>query len=191
MVLVALMVNGCPSSLALVLVVPSGGGFSGASEVPSCAGAVRTMHKCPKEAASRNRDDGRANGGAAAGHPVRSSNKASMGRRARLIVASRASSERYEVLWSRLLRGQSRQQSRCSFGTRAASLVYRRSGSRLIASHATMKVIVALALPAAALKPVPVTMSAQQGRRNFVIGGARAVQHSRLQEARGDNQHQN
>ena len=53
-----------------------------------------------------------------------------------------------------------------------------------------MKVLVALALPAAALKPVPVTMSAQQGRRNFVIGGARAVQHSRLQKARGDNQHQ-
>ena len=53
MVFVALMVDGCPSSLALVLVVPSGGGFSGASEVPSCAGAVRTMHKCPKEAASR------------------------------------------------------------------------------------------------------------------------------------------
>ncbi len=49
-----------------------------------------------------------------------------------------------------------------------------------------MKVVIALALaPAAALKPVPVTMSAQQGRRNFVIGGARAVQHSRLQEARG------
>ena len=54
-----------------------------------------------------------------------------------------------------------------------------------------MKVLVALALPAAALKPVPVTMSAQQGRRNFVIGGARAVLHSRLQEDRGDNQHEN
>ena len=55
-----------------------------------------------------------------------------------------------------------------------------------------MKVVIALALaPAAALKPVPVTMSAQQGRRNFVIGGARAVQQSFLQEDRGDNQHQN
>jgi len=50
-----------------------------------------------------------------------------------------------------------------------------------------MKVVLALALGAEALKPVPVTMSAQQGRRNFVIGGARAVQHSRRQEGRGDS----
>ena len=54
-------------------------------------------------------------------------------------------------------------------------------------SAKAMKVVIALALPAAALKPVPVTMSAQQGRRNFVIGGARAVQHSRRQEGRGDS----
>ena len=54
-------------------------------------------------------------------------------------------------------------------------------------SAKAMKVVLALALGAAALKPVPVTMSAQQGRRNFVIGGARAVQHSRRREDRGDS----
>ena len=37
-----------------------------------------------------------------------------------------------------------------------------------------MKVVVALALPAAALRPVPVTMSAAQNRR-FFIGGASAA----------------
>ena len=44
---------GLPQLLSLGVGVPSGGGFRGAFEVPSCAGAVRTMHKCPKEAASR------------------------------------------------------------------------------------------------------------------------------------------
>ena len=73
------------------------------------------------------------------------------------------------------------------------NLQHTRAVARAVDSCSTkaMKVVIALALPAAALKPVPVTMSAQQGRRNFVIGGARAVQHSRLQEARGDNQHEN
>ena len=73
------------------------------------------------------------------------------------------------------------------------NLQHTRAVARAVDSCSTkaMKVVIALALPAAALKPVPVTMSAQQGRRNFVIGGARAVQHSRLQEDRGDNQHQN
>ena len=38
-----------------------------------------------------------------------------------------------------------------------------------------MKVVVALALPAAALRPVQVTMSAAQNRRAFVIGGTAAA----------------
>ena len=54
---------------------------------------------------------------------------------------------------------------------RALALHLRASlGSRL----AAMKVVVALALPAAALRPVPVTMSAAQNRR-FFIGGASAA----------------
>ena len=57
------------------------------------------------------------------------------------------------------------------------NLQHTRAVARAVDSCSTkaMKVVIALALPAAALKPVPVTMSAQQGRRNFVIGGARAV----------------
>ena len=38
-----------------------------------------------------------------------------------------------------------------------------------------MKLVVALALPAAALRPVKVTMSAAQNRRAFVIGGTAAA----------------
>ena len=38
-----------------------------------------------------------------------------------------------------------------------------------------MKLVVALALPAAALRPVQVTMSAAQNRRAFVIGGTAAA----------------
>ena len=54
---------------------------------------------------------------------------------------------------------------------RALALHLRASlGSRL----AAMKVVVALALPAAALRPAPVTMSAAQNRR-FFIGGASAA----------------
>merc|ERR1712167_42332 len=44
-------------------------------------------------------------------------------------------------------------------------------GSRRLA----MKLVVALALPAAALRPVKVTMSAAQNRRAFVIGGTAAA----------------
>ena len=44
-------------------------------------------------------------------------------------------------------------------------------GSRRLA----MKLVVALALPAAALRPVQVTMSAAQNRRAFVIGGTAAA----------------
>ena len=52
---------------------------------------------------------------------------------------------------------------------RLGSISERRS-----ARIAAMKVVVALALPAAALRPVPVTMSAAQNRR-FFIGGASAA----------------
>ena len=42
-------------------------------------------------------------------------------------------------------------------------------------SRSAMKLVVALALPAAALRPVQVTMSAAQNRRAFVIGGTAAA----------------
>ena len=41
--------------------------------------------------------------------------------------------------------------------------------------RSAMKLVVALALPAAALRPVQVTMSAAQNRRAFVIGGTAAA----------------
>ena len=112
--------------------------------------------------------------------------KASLGGRARVVVVSRVLSERYVGLSRCLARG-SRPPAAAKPEHWQSALQQLRAVARAVdsCSAKAMKVVIALALPAAALKPVPVTMSAQQGRRNFVIGGARAVQHSRLQKSRG------
>ena len=106
--------------------------------------------------------------------------KASLGGRARLVVVSRVLSEGRVVLSTP--RGpQLLQQPWHRAGITAARRLRQRFhsacklrpslGSRRLA----MKLVVALALPAAALRPVQVTMSAAQNRRAFVIGGTAAA----------------
>ena len=125
------------------------------------------MHKCPKEAASRATE-------ATAGQMealqldtrtieaqvVYGAESPSYSRLGGIIGALRRA---FEVLGSLPIP--------CSRRPELWQLHLRASlGSRL----AAMKVVVALALPAAALRPVPVTMSAAQNRR-FFIGGASAA----------------